>query len=537
MKIKNFLMLVLWLALLTFVNAQQMPQDYWHEELKFGSAGTADGQFSFGGIQSGSKNGGLACATDGRLFVADTGNNRIQVFTEAGAFINKWGTGGSGNGQFDGPRGIAIGGNGLVYVADSGNNRIQVFQDNGVFLRSWPSASPTALGVNKETGVIYTTDNSARQVKAYHDDGTTGILTKSWGEPGILDGQFGNMRDMGLDLAGNIYVCCDDRRVQKFDQNGQFLKVKTDGGDQFMTSMFVTQEGVFGVGYGPYWGHGYDNNSLSIYDPSFAGITGWGYGSSETPAAMAISTTGHYLYVATIRGEIHRYDRTNRTIIPLSKRHPIPLPIVLNVQQRSGTTYLDIDFQVTDPDSASVQVAGLAFVDGGNTLNSLLKLNTFVEGTGSNLGLNIPSNARKRITWNAAADWSVNFGQIQVEILAKDEHGLLAFHWITLPASGADLAVTVSESPVSDADLLSIWYWLIATSDPSVRLQNGLIYGVGGSYDGQNLANSATTTAPGRQFLYSRLGVRSITTMELERALAGNYNFQSLSTNSVVKAP
>jgi DNA-binding beta-propeller fold protein YncE len=69
----------------------------------------------------------LAIDTSGNIFVVDEGNNRIQKFDSNGNFITKWGTEGTGNGQFDEPTGIAIDSSGNVYVVDRGNSRIQVF--------------------------------------------------------------------------------------------------------------------------------------------------------------------------------------------------------------------------------------------------------------------------------------------------------------------------------------------------------------------------------------------------------------------------
>ena len=70
---------------------------------------------------------GIALGPEGRIFVADTDNHQIQVFDASGAFIALWGQQGSANGRFGLPRGVAVGGDGQVYVADSENHRIQVF--------------------------------------------------------------------------------------------------------------------------------------------------------------------------------------------------------------------------------------------------------------------------------------------------------------------------------------------------------------------------------------------------------------------------
>ena len=61
------------------------------------------------------------------VYVADLFNNQIQKFDSNGKFITKWGSEGTGDGQFDNPSGIALDSSGNVYVADWGNNWVQVF--------------------------------------------------------------------------------------------------------------------------------------------------------------------------------------------------------------------------------------------------------------------------------------------------------------------------------------------------------------------------------------------------------------------------
>ena len=70
----------------------------------------------------------------GDIYVADTGNHRVQKIDINGNFITKWGSLGSGNGQFNSPSGIAVALD-HIFVSDRGNNRIQVFTKDGQFVK------------------------------------------------------------------------------------------------------------------------------------------------------------------------------------------------------------------------------------------------------------------------------------------------------------------------------------------------------------------------------------------------------------------
>ena len=220
-----------------------------------------------------------------------------------------------------------------------------------------------------------------------------------------------------------------------------------------------------------------------------------------------------------------------------------PTAVILSAMQRPGTTFMDIDFRVNDPDDATVETAALGFVNGGTSFSDIVKISTLVEGTAAHLGSNTPANTTLRLTWNVAADWNTNFGQVQVEILAKDSRALLPFHWITLPASGTNPAVTINARPIYDADLLPIWYWLIAKSDPGLQLVNGQVLGVGGDYNTNLLAPNLTSGVPagagttliGRDFLGKKMALRALTAAEVTRASGGRYGFQSVDSNSVAR--
>jgi hypothetical protein len=70
----------------------------------------------------------------GNIFVADGyGNARIAKLDKNGRFLKSWGVKGAEPGQFDTPHSLATDAAGKVYVADLGNKRIQVFDNEGVF--------------------------------------------------------------------------------------------------------------------------------------------------------------------------------------------------------------------------------------------------------------------------------------------------------------------------------------------------------------------------------------------------------------------
>jgi hypothetical protein len=212
-----------------------------------------------------------------------------------------------------------------------------------------------------------------------------------------------------------------------------------------------------------------------------------------------------------------------------------PTPVVLSAVQRPGTTFMDIDYRVDDPDDATVQTAALGFVNGGTNLADVIKISTLVEGTAANIGSNTPANTQRRLTWNVAADWNTNFGNVQVEILAKDGRGLLPFHWITLPSNGPNPEITINDRPIYDADLLPIWYWLIATGDPAMQLVNGQVLGVSSDYGSTVMARGTTTSDRGRDFLYGRFDLRSLTGGEIQRVQARRYGFQSVDAFSIAR--
>ena len=78
----------------------------------------------------------VAFDPDGNVYFSDGYNNsRVAKYDADGNWVGSWGERGSGPGQFRLPHGIAADDQGRVYVADRSNNRVQVFESDGTFVR------------------------------------------------------------------------------------------------------------------------------------------------------------------------------------------------------------------------------------------------------------------------------------------------------------------------------------------------------------------------------------------------------------------
>src|ERR1019366_2818386 len=115
-------------------------------------------------------------AHDNRLVVADTGNDRIDVFSATGSPLFTFGTYGTANGQFDTPREVAVDGSSNIYVVDTANSRIEAFNPSGTTVLwtagasgSCSSCLNTPIGINYDAvdNVLLVADTGHSLIKAF----------------------------------------------------------------------------------------------------------------------------------------------------------------------------------------------------------------------------------------------------------------------------------------------------------------------------------------------------------------------------------
>jgi DNA-binding beta-propeller fold protein YncE len=107
----------------------------------------------------------VAIAPNGDIFVADGHGNdtnaRVVKLTKDGKFIKAWGKKGSGPGEFDTLHSIAMDSKGRIFIADRGNSRIQIFDQDGRFIDQWKQfGRPSGLFITKND-TLYSVDSQS----------------------------------------------------------------------------------------------------------------------------------------------------------------------------------------------------------------------------------------------------------------------------------------------------------------------------------------------------------------------------------------
>ena len=159
----------------------------------------------------------------GNIYVADGfGNSRIAKFDKTGKFVKSWGSRGSENGQFNIAHGIVVDAQGNVYVADSGNKRIQVFDRDGTFKTQFLNVgSPAAICITPGAHQYLYSSNSnpPEDIDAngeIYKMELDGRIVGKFGKAGKLPKELGSVNAIDCRSENDLYVGeLGNWRVQK----------------------------------------------------------------------------------------------------------------------------------------------------------------------------------------------------------------------------------------------------------------------------------------------------------------------------------
>ena len=156
-------------------------------------------------------------APNGDIFVADghpaNGNNRIVKYSSDGRYLMEWGETGSNPGEFRTPHALAMDDDGRLYVGDRSNRRIQVFEQDGTFVRDFYNMG-RASGITIRNNKLYVADSESsyarnpgfrRGIRVMDLD--TGYVIAFIPDPEPSPGTSGTSAAEGVavDNEGNVY--------------------------------------------------------------------------------------------------------------------------------------------------------------------------------------------------------------------------------------------------------------------------------------------------------------------------------------------
>ncbi len=172
------------------------------------------------------------------IYVADSGNNRVQIFSRTTlAYVATIGTGARGrsNDMFDHPSDVVVDTTGRIYVADQYNSRVQVFNSSRIYQQTIGTTgvpyltddqhfnTPHGVAVGPDRSV-YILETRGRRLLKLNAAGVLQWTVGEAGQGGNDNQHLGWPEDVDVDGAGAVYVAdAGNKRVQIFSAAGQYV--------------------------------------------------------------------------------------------------------------------------------------------------------------------------------------------------------------------------------------------------------------------------------------------------------------------------
>jgi RHS repeat-associated protein len=229
-------------------------------------------------------------------------------------YVRKFGSSGSGGGQFSTPVGMAVDSSGNIWVADSANNRLQKFSSSGTFIETigWGVSNgeakyetctsscragtagsengefhgPTGIAINKSTGNIYVADSANNRVEEFSSAAT---FVRAFGTAGSGNGNLSSPNGLTIDSTGNVWVAdTANKRIEEFNSEGKYENKygsEGTGADEFKAPDDVTISG------GNVFVGDYENNRVDELSSTGSFVKAFGFGVANGESKPETCTT------------------------------------------------------------------------------------------------------------------------------------------------------------------------------------------------------------------------------------------------------
>ena len=345
----------------------------------FDRAGTYLGQFA-----SCNDPGSVAVDPQGDIIVACSSAGKIQKFNDKGALIKQLAGFGSGNGQVRFPLDVALDPEQNIWIADTENSRIQELNSAGEFVKTIPLAAwwhrPWGVDVAANGNVWVAESGINHRVSVFDPQGE---LLFRFGSHGSGPGQFERPADIELDDNGYAWVTdAVNNRVQIFDEEGTFVTQfgsKGTGEGRFNTDWWLR----IAVGDGDVWVVDQGNARVQRWSIPMPIVSGYLEPISASAADGNFGTTSLALKLTNGAGETEILEQSTQECeagacsltadfesIDLTEKPTGPYTLTVEAEDGAGNTSTESrDFRL-DPRPPEIDLGGLLAEQDGQSLGA-----------------------------------------------------------------------------------------------------------------------------------------------------------------------
>ena len=316
---------------------------------------------------------------DGNVYVANYTNNDILKLSPSGTCLTKWGTKGSGEGQFRNPYGVRVAtdpvlGTEAVYVADSNNNRMQEFRINGTYVTQvgalgTPDIPGTLYGLRRlavaPDGDLWAADMWGWRVERWDRTASGYAYAQTIGAtPPPLEESavFNEVRGLDIDADGTIFAMDTiNERIVRMTEDGSVIAACGERG--WDPGEFNWPRGLaVDHATGDVWLADTKQSRLQIVRPDcsngeIVGSIGTALGRFDWPASVAIRQGDRVAFVA---------DTNNDRVVAYDVETRAPLGSYGALDNPSGVDIDPVTGQVLVADSGNDRIVVLTATSGGS---------------------------------------------------------------------------------------------------------------------------------------------------------------------------